>query len=136
MNDLQLRAVLTGLFFGGWPLLMNRSRLNGDVSSAVFCFFALMTVLPLALKSVGHSLTNVNWVMAISAGFLAGLGLLAFNSMLAKANPVSVGTLVILMLVVQIAVPALYQVIVTRHLTASGTIGFAAAVTAAYFLTR
>lgn len=136
MNDLQIRAVLAGFFFGIWPLLLNRSRLSGDVSSAVFTFFALITVLPLALRGMSHSLANANWGMAISAGFFAGLALLAFNGMLAKAPHENVGALVILMIVVQIAVPALYQVVITRRLTGPSSIGFAAAVAAAYFLTR
>jgi hypothetical protein len=54
MNDLQIRAVLAGFFFGIWPLLLNRSRLSSDISSAVFTFFALITVLPLALNESIH----------------------------------------------------------------------------------
>jgi hypothetical protein len=61
MNELQIKAVLAGVFFGIRPLLMNRSGLNGNVSSAVFSLACLVGTMPFALRSMGNSLMTANW---------------------------------------------------------------------------
>lgn len=134
MNELQIRAVLAGVLFGIWPLLMNRSGLNGNVSSAVFSLACLAGTLPFALWSMGNSLATANWPIIAVAGVLGALGLLFFNGMLAKATSEKVGTLIVLAIVAQISIPALYQVVTNGGLTVSRGIGFAAAVLAAFLL--
>ena len=86
MNELQAKAVLAGVFFGIWPLLINRSGLNGNIGSACFSAAALIGVLPFALYSSGFTIPTANWTMVALAGFFGALGLLSFNGMLAGAS--------------------------------------------------
>lgn len=129
-------AMLAGLFFGIWPLFMNRSGHTGNVSSAVFCVATFIVVLPFAVKSIlgGAPLVSANWLMVLGAGFFGALGLLAFNYMLAGATKEAVGSLFIIMVMVYVAVPALYQIIVTGGLPLTKLAGFIAAAIAAYLL--
>ncbi|MDO8669677.1 MAG: hypothetical protein Q7K65_05280 [Candidatus Buchananbacteria bacterium] len=141
MNDLQIKAVLAGILFGFWPLLMNRSGLVGNISALAFTFVAGICILPFALWSIGHSfpIANwtfpvANWTLVILAGLFGAFGLLLFNGVLAKVTPGRVSALFVLMIVVQIAVPALYQVIMSGGLTISKGLGFVAAIIAAFLL--
>ena len=134
MNKLQIFSVLAGICFGIWPLFMNRSGLTGNVSSAAFCLVALIGVLPFAIKSGSNSLATASWLMVVLAGLFGALGLLFFNGMLAKASMKTVGSLFVLMTVVQIAIPAIYQVIITGRLPLGKLTGFIAAVIAALLL--
>ncbi|MGE5297781.1 MAG: hypothetical protein ACM3KM_01310 [Acidobacteriaceae bacterium] len=111
---------------------MNRSGLPGSVSSAVFSGVVFLFVVPFALKG-GVATLDANWVMAIGAGVVAAVGVLQFNGMLAKAIPQNVGTLFVLMIVVQVAIPAIYQVVMTG-LTVTKAAGFLAAIVAAILL--
>lgn len=108
--------------------------LTGNVSSAVFALGVLFIVSPFALYEVRNMTANVAWTMAVGACVFGGLGLLAFTGMLAKTTPQTVGSLFVLMSVVQIATPALYQVINDGGLTVYKTIGFLAAIIAAIML--
>lgn len=134
MSELHMRAVLAGVFFGIWPLLMNRSGLTGNVSSALFSLGALIVVSPFALFELRSATFSVTWTMAAGACIFGGLGLLAFNGMLSKTTPQTVGSFFVLMIVVQTATPALYQVIQDGSLTVGKAIGFAAAILAAFLL--
>ena len=134
MNDLLLKAVLAGVCFGIWPLLMNRSGLNGNVSSAAYTLIALIGVLPFALYSSGFSLPTANWTMVVLAGLFGAFGLLSFNGMLAGATLQNVGTLFVLMTVVQVAIAAAYQTFMSGHLTIDRAGGYIAALVAAYLL--
>lgn len=136
MNELYLKAVLAGVFFGVWPLLMNRSGLTGNISAAAFALGALIVVSPFAIHEFRGAAINVVWTMLVGACIFGGLGLLAFNGMLSKATPQAVGSLFVLVLVVQIAIPALYQIVSDGGLTISKCVGFAAAILAAYLLAR
>ncbi len=135
MDALQIKALLAGLAFGIWPLLMNRSGLSGNLSSAVFTAIALTCVTPFAVSNLS-SLASTNWVMAISAGVIGALGLLSFNGMLAKATPQNVSMLFVLMIVVQTALPAVYNIVMNGGMSVSKGLGFVLAIAAAILLTR
>jgi uncharacterized membrane protein len=135
MDNLRLSAVLAGVFFGVWPLLMNRSGLSGIMSSTVFTAIVLVCLSPFALSSVGQ-ISDANWTMAISAGVVGAFGLYFFNGMLTTATPQQVGSLFVLMIVVQTAIPAMYQVVMTGELTTTRAIGFVLAFVSAVLLTR
>lgn len=135
MNDLYLKAILAGLFFGVWPLLMNRSGLRGNVASAALCLVALIVIMPFALKSI-DGFPAANWLVVVGAGLFCGIGFLFFNGMLAKATPEKVGILFIIMLVAQMATPAIYQVIKDGGLTISKGLGFAAAIATVLLLSK
>jgi len=105
---LVMKALLAGFLFGVWPLCMNKSGLSGNTSSAVFSFFVLLFVIPFAIRGFGD-VVQTNWLITITAGGFAAAGVLCFNGMLAKANPKEVGILVVLMIIMEIVVPAIYQ---------------------------
>lgn len=134
--NLQLKAILAGVFFGIWPLFMNRSGLSGNVSSVFFCLTALIGVLPFALYSNGFALPPANWTMVALAGLFAAAGLLFFNGMLASASQQNIGTLLVFVFVVQIAIAALYQIVMSGRLPLDKACGYVAAVVAAYLLLR
>ncbi len=128
MTDLHIRAILAGALFGIWPLLMNKSGLSGNVSSAAFCLGALAIVSPFALYGLRGPTLSIVWSMLIGACICGGLGLLAFNGMLSKATPKQVGNLFVLMIVVQVAIPALYQIYNDGGLAPRKALGFLSAI--------
>ena len=67
MENLKLQAVIAGVFFGIWPLLMNRSGLNGNFSSFVFTAVILVCIAPFAIGHAGN-LSQANWFMVVGAG--------------------------------------------------------------------
>ena len=137
MTEIQVRAAIAGLFFGVWPLLMNRSGLSGNVSSAVFSGLVFLCVFPLSLSGLNGSILSVtSWPFALSAGIAGAVGVLAFNGGLAITTPETVGTFFVMMICVQIAVPAIYQSIVTGTLPVMRAGGFLLATAATYVLAK
>ena len=134
MLKLCLLSVIAGIFWGTWPLVMNRSGLSGNVSSAVFAGVAFLAVLPLAIKS-GWVAQSANLKLAVLAGILGALGLIAFNRMLATASIDRVGMLFVIMILTQTAIPSVYQLTISGF-SASKAAGFIAAIIAAILLTR
>lgn len=135
MDNLYLKAILSGLVFGAWPLLMNKSGLRGNTASAIFCLVALLIIMPFALNNLDGILKS-NWKMAIGAGLCGGIGLLFFNSLLANATSDRVGTLFIVMLAVQMAVPAMFQVIQDGGLNFYKGLGFTTAIATLLLLSK
>ena len=135
MDSLQVKALLAGLFFGLWPLLMNKSGLSGNVSAMAFSGLVLVFVTPFAIGDIGH-MTNIRWMMVVGAGLFGAVGVMFFNGMLARATPQSVSTLFVLMIVVQTAVPAIYQAIINGGVSLTKGIGFALAAIAAVLLCK
>lgn len=132
--DPRLSAVLAGVAFGIWPLLMNRSGLGGNTSAAVFSGLAFLVVLPFAIREGGLAFNPTMVTFAIGAGIAGGLGLLAFNGMLATATPAQVGRLFVIMILVQVAVPAIYQVIMDGGVSLKEGVGLGFALMAALLL--
>lgn len=128
------QAILAGVFFGIWPLFMNKSGLNGNISSAVFCIGVFMMLLPFAISGNGLTIPDANWKMVVPAVIFGAFGLMAFNGMLAGATAVNVGALFATMSVTQIVVAAGYQAIMSGSLSLTKGVGFAAAVLAAFLL--
>lgn len=135
MDRLQINALLAGLFFGIWPLLMNRSNLSGNASALAFSGLVALFVAYFGIRDFGNS-ADIKWIFVVSAGIFGAIGVMCFNGMLAKATPANVSTLFVLMIVVQTAVPALYQVIMNGGLNLTKTIGFILAACAAVLLTK
>ncbi len=132
MDNLYVKAVLAGLLFGIWPLLINKSGLNGNIASFIISSIVLLGVFPFAIGSMGN-ISNTNWLILIGAGILGAMGMLLFNGMLTKTTPQSVSSLFVLMLVVQIIPPAVYQVTI-GGMTAMKGFGFVFAMIAAILL--
>lgn len=136
MTSLVVKAMLAGLFFGVWPLLMNRSGLAGYPSAAAFSLAALIFVLPFALNQTGLVIPPANWYYVIAAGIIGAIGLLFFNSMLADATPQSVSTLFVCMILVQIVVPSVYNVVISGSISVERIAGYTLAATSAYLLIK
>lgn len=134
MGELHIKAMLAGLIFAMWPLLMNRSGLNPNVASAIFAASSFIIVLPLALYSLTDTDWNTRWYFGVAAGVFGALGLLVFNGILSKSTPKDIGALFALVLVTQIVVAAAYQVYMSGGLTLSKAIGFVGAIIVAILL--
>jgi len=137
MTDLQIKAVIAGIGFGIWPLLMSRSGLNGNVMAAVYGVVCLVLIIPFAMRQGMNveQVLNANWWVIVPAGVIGTIGLLSFNGGLAKANAQELGTFFVLMVVVQIVVPAIYHV-VQNGVSVYKMVGFTFAGLAAYFLAK
>jgi hypothetical protein len=94
---------------------MNRSGLSGNLGTFVFASVVLLCVLPFAAGSL-QNLGKAHWLFAIPAGIIGAFGLLFFNNVLSKATPQNVGILIVLMIIVQTVVPAVYQAIMSGGL--------------------
>lgn len=137
MTELQIRAVLAGLFYGAWPLLMNRSGLEGSMSAAVLGGVGGLMVLPLAYQNSSvASFAQVSWVFTLLACSSAAIGSISFNGGLAKSAPEDVSTFFVMTITVQILVPAIYQIVLKGEVSLSKLFGFALAGVAAYFLSK
>jgi hypothetical protein len=137
MTELQERAALAGLFFGVWPLFMNRSGLSGNVSTAIMEAIVFLIVLPIGFRSYNStSFIEADWLMMACAAFFAAMGVLVFNGGLAITNKDTTSTFFVTMIAVQIMVPAVYKVFVTRSVTPEQLIGFTLAMSATYLLNK
>lgn len=125
-----LKALFAGLFFGAWPLLMNRSGLSGNNATFVFALFTFLVIAPLTIKDVDQNIFNF-W--AISATIAAAIGLRIFTSGLDKISKEEVSNFFVLTLVTQVCVSAIYQ-ITLNGMTPSRALGFLAAIIAAILL--
>lgn len=128
-----LKMVVAGVLFGIWPLFLKRSGLPETTSLCVFSFLVSLCVMPIAIKN-GITLAGANWGFIIAAGCCSGIGLLIFMSAVQKASPESLGSLLPIMVIAQIAILAVYQVIMSGHLTLKMSMGFVAAVLTAFLL--
>lgn len=135
MESLEFKSIAAGILFGIWPLFMNRSGLSGNLGTFVFAAVVLLCVLPFAITSL-HNIRTSHWIWAVAAGIFGAIGLLAFNSVLSKATPQTVGTFFVLMIVVQIVVPAIYQAIMSGGLPLTKIAGFVLAAVAAVLLLK
>jgi len=52
-------------------------------------------VFSLSLQAVCGIFGNSQWIWAVGAGIFGALGLLTFNSMVAKATPQTIGTFIV-----------------------------------------
>jgi hypothetical protein len=135
MDKLQLRAVIAGICFGLYPLFLSRSKLTPNLACAAFTFTTFLCVLPFALGEM-RNLVSAYWTMLILGAILSGAGMLTMTSYLAKATPVSVGLLIILMLIAQAAVTAAYQMVMDRGVSLTKCLGFAFATVAIVLLNK
>ena len=133
--SLEIKSVLAGILFGIWPLFMNRSGLSGNLATFIFAAIVLMCVFPFAASSL-QNIATAHWIWVILAGIFGAFGLLLFNSVLSKATPQNVGVLIVLMIIVQTVVPAVYQAIMSGGLPFSKIVGFVLAAFASVLLLK
>jgi len=135
LDSLEFKSIIAGVLFGIWPLFINRSGLTGNVASFVFASVVLLSVSPFAVSNLSQ-IGNSYWIWAVAAGIVGAAGLLLFNNVLSKATPQSVGILVVLMILIQTVVPAVYQVIMNGEISMTKLAGFVLAVVASFLLVK
>lgn len=138
MDTTQLvKAVIAGLCFGAWPLLMNRSGLSGTLGAGFIAGFTILFISPLVLRSVfgGDHMANANWWFAIGASIASAVGMVVFNSMLSKASTTNVSMLFTVVIVLQTVTAAAYQAVVSGSLAPMKAGGFILALLGAVLLT-
>ena len=135
MDSLEFKSIIAGVLFGIWLLFINRSGLTGNVASFVFASVVLLSVSPFAVSNLSQ-IGNSYWIWAVAAGIIGAAGLLLFNNVLSKATPQSVGILVVLMILIQTVVPAVYQVIMIGEISMTKLAGFVLAVVASFLLVK
>ena len=133
-----LFATLAGLCSGTWPFFMRQTGLSIQFVPAAFCLGAAAVTVPFALAWTWYFQTGlpreINWRMfAATAGF--GGGVLVFlAAMLAQSTSQTVGINLVILAVVQIAVPAVYTVVAGGELPSPRLLGGLAASFLAVFL--
>lgn len=138
MNNPIALTLVAGLLFGTWPLLMQKSGLSGHLSSAVFALVAFLIILvPTFLKGkIAEQVEVADLKIAILAGVLGGLGLLAFNTMMTKVPMTSIGTYIVVMIVAQTIVPVIYQMVVSGDFSLRKIAGALIAITGVILLAK
>ncbi len=128
-------AVVTGLSFAAWPLVMSRSGLSGPFASwlwAMTIAFVVGFTLPLFGQTVAHD--KGSFLIALLAGLIGAIGVLALNTICAKASQAEIGKYFLIMLVVQFAVPAVYHMVMSGELTVRKVAGILAGFIALWLL--
>ncbi len=133
MDNSKVMALVAGLCFGIWPLMMARGGLSGNVASLVFATISMIFIIPFAVGSLS-GLAQAKWMIVICAGIIGAVGLLSLNGMLLKSTPANVSSLFVTMVVVQIAVPVIYQMFMVGGVTMTKAVGFGFAIVAAILL--
>lgn len=136
MKDVHFYAIIAGVLFGLWPIFMNRSGVDGFASATLFVGIAFIVVAPVAFFSGQIQQVSLTPILmfAVAAGVCGGLGTLLFNTMLAKVTPREVGMMFILMLMFQLAVPAIYHMVQSGDYSPRKMVGIAGAFMVAYLL--
>lgn len=130
-------VIIAGIAAGAWPLIMQKSGLIGAPVAVVYSAISFVAALGLFWWTSGLKVTQgitVSWWWAVGAGVLAALALLFLSDVIGKTSSVQLSTLYIILLIVQISIPALFYVAINHGVTLKQGIGFAAALAAALLL--
>lgn len=105
-------AIISGVLFALWPLIMNKSGINGQKSALLMS--SVCTVIFAFYNYFYGGVSNLksNWYIGCLASVMAGVGILFFNDMLAKASSKNISMLFISMTVIQIVIAFAYNIIV------------------------
>ena len=132
MSGIYVRAILAGIFFGLWPLLMKKSGLGGNLSAVVFTGIAFLVILPFALHEGFQSLREAALPFVVAAGVCGAIGFMNFNGMITLTPKERLGSMIVIMVLTQITVPVIYEALVTGDYSPKKILGtimaFAAAV--------
>lgn len=134
MQKLIMSSIFVGIFWGIWPLLMNKSGLSGNISSLAFVVIMLVCIIPFNISNFGKVPVGVNWILVIIAGIFGAVGTLIFNKMLHEASVKNVGLLIVIEILVALVISAIYQVC-NNGVTLKQGVGFIFATIAAMLLT-
>lgn len=135
MNKTTLQAIISGLCFGLWPLLLNRAGLNWALSINIIQALGLCVVLPFTIHYGLAGIEHANWTMMFSAAFIGIIGIIIFNRMIITATKETVGQIFVFMIIFQTASPVIFQLLFSgKSLSVTKTIGLILAFIAALLL--
>jgi len=137
MNKTLIFALTAGLSFGIWPIIMQRSGLNGYMQAFIFSVtLMLMTSVP-AMTDYGE-VKSVKWSLAIIASVIAGFGTMFYTSSIARAFSMkqSLAMVILAQILVQTMVPVIIEAVQTKSIGMQRVIGCMLAITSLVFLTR
>lgn len=111
--SLLLLAIVSGLLFGGWPPLMQRSGLSPLLSAAVFAGFTFVVVAVMVLFSGDMTTVHTaNWGYAVAGGLVGGVALAIFTYMVSKTTPETFGPYFTICLMSQVLFAFTYHTVV------------------------
>lgn len=124
----------SGVFFGFWPLFMKSSGFSGFQGSFLFSLVCTAVILPFAVYEDPAGWTNGQWLFLAIAGLCGGVGLIMFTSGVMKAPKENLGAYFVMMVLVQMAVPACYHAYMNGSASLKHVSGLIAAVIAVLLL--
>jgi hypothetical protein len=133
MRELFMRMVLAGLLFGATPILVNRSGLTGTTATLIGFGIAFFVMIPVAMHK-GVTISGAHWWFMIAAAFTSIGASLLFNVALVEISPKIVGRISLIVLLMETAVFAAYQMYMNGQLSLRVAAGFAAAAIATVLL--
>ena len=134
MNSSQMWSIVAGLFFGIWPLLMNRSGQSGSFNAAAFAGLVFVFVLPFALKGGTQPFTAVSVLCVLLAGVAGAAGMLALTYMLSHTPGSRIGWMLVTMVLAQVTVSVLYQLLLDGDISLKKAVGLVIAVLAVWMI--
>ena len=134
MDRFVLQAIFAGIMFGTWPLFLGKSGLSTSAATLISGLASFSIVGTFAIAN-GVSVAGSKWWLAVLAGCMGSIGVIAFNDAMIKSKSISIALIFIIMLVVQTCVPAAYHVYTEKQLSATTIAGFIAAIAACILLT-
>ncbi len=136
MDNLYVRSILAGIFFGMWPLLMSRSGLSGTMSG-VWMNTVAVVVLMLIMFTQDNSVdaTPTGLMIGALSGISAAVGLYLLNGILAVVPKETAVTYVLITTIIQVVVYALYQAWLLGSLSLAKLLGFLLAGVSMFLLT-
>lgn len=123
MDSLYLKALIAGICFGVYPLLLQKSGLNGFVSCTVFCFVVWLSVIPFSITKL-NTVPAGYWQIVVVSGVISGIGMLFFTSLLANATEHNVSYLILFVTISQVTVTAINQIVTSGGITMHKALGF------------
>ena len=135
MSEYLVKIIISGVLFGFWPLLIGKSGLNTGTATALFSATSFLIVTSFALMN-GFTLSGGKWWWTVIAGSMAAMGVLAFNDVMIKAKPTVIPMMFVIMLVIQVTIPATYHVAANQQFSPKTIIGFVAAIIACILLSH
>ena len=133
---LYIYSLIAGLFWGLWPIIMKKSGAEGFVSGAIFTGASFIAILPFVITSgqIQSLEPTPKLGYAVLAGVIGAAGVLFFNTALAKADPANIGTMILIMIMAQVAVPTIFQLVFQGDYSLRKLVGIVGACIATYLL--
>ena len=137
MNNPLVFALLSGLLFGTWPLVMKKAGLTPMAAATTLTVMTLAVCAPF-LNRADYRTTSVftlGFGLAVVAGLMNGAGTIAFQKVIVAKN-LEITTGILIVILTQVAITAVGgRVVYGDPLTIKKAFGLVAAVVATYLLT-